>query len=145
MKEIWVQLVRTDIFYPENLLWTLLPLFTIIYLAVAYYAGLYDFHFRKNDVFRSTIIASCGLLVVYALLPENLRFSRGILTIGVITAFILISSTRAILMKAGVLNIVAHNQNQPFRLIVGTENEYTELKSFLVILYRILHSLGGYQ
>ncbi len=130
VKEIWVQVVRTDIIYPDNLLWTLLPLFTLIYLVVAYYAGLYDFHFRKNDVFRSTIIASCGLLVVYALLPENLRFSRGILTIGVITAFILISCTRAILMKAGVLNIVTNNQNQPFRLMVGTENEYTELQSF---------------
>ncbi len=131
VKEVWSRFVRTEISYPHQLLLTLLPLFTVFYLVVAYYAGLYDFKYRKHVVFRSTLIASCGLLIVYALLPEDLRFSRAILTMGIFIAFLLISIVRGILIKAGVLTNNIANENQPYRLIAASVQECAEVKNLI--------------
>jgi O-antigen biosynthesis protein len=124
VKEFWIQFVRPDIVYPEGLLLVLFPMFTIVYLLTAYYAGLYNKYYRVKDLTRSTLIATLVVLAVYALLPEKFRFSRGILSLGALVAFLLIQVIRWLLLKRGVLLRQVDEVESPYILLAGTSDDH---------------------
>jgi len=131
IKEVWVSYVKTDIDYPDQLLLYSFPIFTGLYLVVAYFAGLYDRYYRPINLIRSTFLATLFLLAIYALLPEDLRFSRGIIVFGALSAFLLISILRAVLVAARVLYEPVDEVAKPYILVAGTEGEYKKLQDFL--------------
>lgn len=131
MKNIWSSYVRTNTEYESSLLWIAFPAFTVFYLIAAYYAGLYDRWYRWSELIRSTLIASIVLLAGYALLPEQYRFSRGILFFGVLLAFVLISILRLVLIRSGVLNSNKERVGHTNTLIAGSEKEYNQTVQLL--------------
>jgi len=127
IKNIWNEYVRTDVDYQNRLLWIAFPVFTIVYLITAYYAGLYDRWYKSSGLVRSTLIATIILLAGYSLLPEQYRFSRAIILFGAILAFILISLLRWLLIAARVLSSSKEKEEHPNTLIVGSTQEYEKI------------------
>jgi GT2 family glycosyltransferase len=117
-KFIWSNYVRIDIDYSANMLLVAFPIFSIIFLVVAYFTGLYDRGYKQSQLNQSTLIATLVLLSVYALLPESLRFSRGILILGIGISFILMSLARWGLVQIKILK---------------TENEQDEFNQTVVV------------
>ena len=131
VKEIWVRYVKTDITYPGQLLVVAFPAFTIVYLIVGYYTGLYNKYYRKTDLLRSALIATLVLLAGYALLPEKFRFSRGILSFGALLAFLMISLSRWIMLRMHLLQKTVEKKEKPYIIIVGTTAEFAEVSQLL--------------
>ncbi|HEU4471402.1 MAG TPA: glycosyltransferase family 2 protein [Flavisolibacter sp.] len=131
VKELWVRYVKTEIVYSTGLLFFSFPVFTLLFLTVAYYAGMYDRYYKFTNLVRSTCIATLALLAVYALLPEQLRFSRGIIVFGALGSFVLISLVRMALVRTGVLQEPADKRTRPYILIAAAEAEYEKAKILL--------------
>ena len=130
-KIIWTTYIRTDTIYSEQLILLALPAFTLLYLTVAYYAGLYNKHYRHADLWRSTLIATLTLLAAYALLPEQYRFSRGILLFGVLLSFVFIRMIRNFMLGTGMLQQRAETTDHPYILVAGTVDEAAEVTTLL--------------
>ena len=126
MKTIWTTFVRTGTEYENQLLWIAFPAFTVFYLIAAYYAGLYDRWYRWSELIRSTLIATIILLAGYALLPEQYRFSRGILFFGALLAFVLFSILRWVLIRSRVMNSNKEKEEHTNTIIAGSPIEYDQ-------------------
>lgn len=131
MKDIWNAYVKTDTEYENRLLFIAFPAFTIVYLVAAYYAGLYDRHYKRRELIQSTSVATIVLLAGYSLLPEQYRFSRAIILFGALLAFILISLLRWILIRTNVLISGEEKDSHGDTLIVGSVNEYDEVNQLM--------------
>lgn len=127
MKNIWNQYVKTGTQYEDRLLLIAFPAFTAIYLLTAYFAGLYDRWYKRSELVSSTIVATIVLLAVYSLLPEQYRFSRGIILFGALLSFILIGLLRWILINTGVLSSRKQKHEHANTLVIGSEKEYESI------------------
>ncbi len=131
MKNVWASWVRPETEYEQRLLWFAFPAYTIFYLLAAYYAGLYDRWYKRSELISSTLFATVILLAAYALLPENVRFSRGILLFGSLLAFLFISVLRWILIRSAVLSSNEHKEESANTLIVGSAAEYKQTAALI--------------
>ena len=131
VKYLWNEFVKRDVNYYPNMLLIAFPFFTFIFLVASYYSGLYDNGFKQRRLNHSTIIASGLLLSVYALLPESLRFSRGILVFGSLLAFVLMTLLRGWLIRGKVIERDAKSEEHRQTFIVGTEKEFEEVNDIM--------------
>lgn len=131
VKQIWTGYIKTDTEYKTGLLVIALPAFTALYLLSAYYAGLYDRYYKRVELIQTTSVATLILLAAYSLLPEDYRFSRGIIVFGVITAFLFISLLRWVLVETKVIIRATDKSEHGDTMIVGTVSEYEEIKLIL--------------
>jgi GT2 family glycosyltransferase len=130
VKEIWEGTVKPQHTYSDTLLLVAFPLFTLVYLVVAYYAGLYDKQYKKANLLRSGFIATLVLLALYALLPEEYRFSRGILVLGALLAFAGMAVLRGLLAQWRFIKVVPDSAT-PYILVAGSAAEYAEMEKLL--------------
>lgn len=119
-KYIWVNYVRTDTIYINQLLWVSFTGFTLLFLIVSYYTGLYEKQFRYKNLWRSTIISMLIILAAYSLLPERFRFSRGIVLTGSVFSYLILNCWRWLLLQTDVLQ-KAEDDADDFSIVAGTQ------------------------
>jgi len=124
IKYLWSTFIRKEVNYSPNMLVIAFPVFTIMFLVASYYSGLYDRGYKQSQLNRSTITAGLILLSCYALLPESLRFSRGILVFGIIMAFIVMSVLRWLFMQWSILSRVDDEDGYRQTIIVANEKDF---------------------
>ena len=122
-KYIWVNYVRTDTIYINQLLWVSFTGFTFLFLIVSYYTGLYEKQFRYKNLWRSTIISMLIILAAYSLLPERFRFSRGIVLTGSVFSYIILNCWRWLLLQTDVLQ-KAEDDADDFSIVAGTQHDF---------------------
>jgi O-antigen biosynthesis protein len=125
IKYFWNTYIAKEINYSPNLLSIAFPVFTIMFLIVSYYTGLYDKGYKQQQLNRSTIIAALVLLSCYALLPESIRFSRGILVFGIVMAFLVMSLLRHLFIKWNLLNRVEEDEEHRQTIVVASEKDFS--------------------
>lgn len=141
IKYLWSTYIRKEVNYSPNMLIIAFPVFTIIFLIASYYSGLYDKGYRQSQLNRSNGIAALVLLSGYALLPESIRFSRGILVFGIVMAYIIISLIRWLFVKWEIINKVDEEVEQKQTIVVANEKDYklvTELMQLAGMPERVL-------
>jgi GT2 family glycosyltransferase len=121
---LWSNYIRQEINYSPNVLFIAFPVFTALFLITAFYSGLYDKGYKQMQLIRSTAIAALVLLSVYALLPESIRFSRGILITGIALAFVLMNTMRLLFIKWHYLEISNENEERRQTIVVAAEKDF---------------------
>lgn len=150
LKFLWSHYVRRDVNYSPNILIIAFPVFTLIFLVTAYYSGLYDRGYKPAQLNRSTLIASLVLLSGYALLPESLRFSRGILVFGILLAYLLMYLLRALMIRGRLLETTDDANGRLQTIIVAQEKDFNVIASLMAarglqekILGRVSNDMNG--
>jgi GT2 family glycosyltransferase len=131
IKWVWAGWVRPETDYDQRLVWIAFPAYTVLYLLVAYYAGLYDRWYKRTELIRSTSLATIILLAAYALLPEYIRFSRGILLFGSLLAFALISLLRWILVRTKVISSNKERKEIASTMIASSPEEFPRVQQLI--------------
>jgi len=76
--------------YPDEYMFYVVPGYILVWLLSIYFSGGYDKPVKLKAVFRGLSVGTIIILVIYALLPEHLRYSRALLLMG--TGWALLSS-----------------------------------------------------
>lgn len=117
--------------YPVEYLHYVVPGYILVWLATMLFSGGYSRPVKLFKVIRGILIGSGIILIIYALLSEEYRFSRALILIGSAWALISLTLVRLILHYIGI---------KPFRIafgekrkvvIVGNKSEATRVFSLL--------------
>ncbi len=130
-KYFWSNYIRQEVNYSPNVLFIAFPAFTGIFLIAAYYSGLYDKGYKQSQLIRSTCIATLVLLSVYALLPESIRFSRGILVLGIMLAFLLMNLMRLQFISWRYLETRSENEERRQTVVVAGDKDFVTITEIM--------------
>jgi GT2 family glycosyltransferase len=68
--------------YPREYMTIVVPIYILIWLLSLFFSGAYDTPVKPSRIFKAIFTGTLIILVIYALLPESLRFSRALLLMG---------------------------------------------------------------
>ena len=83
-------------YYPQQFITIVVPAYIIIWLISVFFSGGYDKPVKFKKVIQGIFIGTVVILVIYALLPESVRFSRALILLGAIWALISMYITRLV-------------------------------------------------
>ncbi|MBR4155483.1 MAG: glycosyltransferase [Bacteroidales bacterium] len=117
--------------YPSTLFAIILPVYLLIWLLTSYFSGGYDKPYKIAPAVSGVFVGSFLILVLYALLPEQLRFSRALILLGMIWVAAEMSFTRWLgyLLKRPSFQY-GKNAKKRF-LIIGGEDETKRVEQLL--------------
>ena len=131
IKILWSTYIRQQTNYSPHILYTAFPVFTAIFLIAAFYSGLYDKGYKQSQLIRSSFIAALMLLSVYALLPEAVRFSRGILIFGILLSFVLMNIMRQLFISWHYLETRNENDERRQTIVVACEKDFAAITQLM--------------
>src|SRR6056297_1062957 len=117
--------------YPDTFLQYIVPGYIIIWILSLWFNGGYTKNLKLKYIVTGVITGSVIILIFYALLPTELRFSRALIIIGTFSSLILAIIARYI---AHFIPFLPHRfiSNQKFRMIlVGLKDEIERVKKIL--------------
>jgi O-antigen biosynthesis protein len=118
-------------FYPDVYLQLHVPAYIFLWLSGIQISGGYKQPFQLNKTVRGVIIGSMLLLTVYALLPENMRFSRALILLGSVWALLITVFIRLLLHFYKYRHFDTQASQKSQVLIVGDKEECLRVKSIL--------------
>lgn len=131
VKVIWTVYIKQEVHYSTNLLLIVLPFFTGLFLLTSWLTGLYDGYYKQSRLNKSTLVSILVILSLYALLPESLRFSRGILLFGSLTAYGLMTLAKILFSKWGVIERDPEKDSLEETVVIGSSEEYQQVSALL--------------
>ncbi len=92
---VWGRIIESN--YPGHYLNFVVPSYILIWMISIFLSGGYERNVKIGALFRGTIFGTFFILVIYALLPENLRFSRVLILLGTVWTIMSIIGIRFLL------------------------------------------------
>ena len=140
MKNYWSS--NFSIRYPDEYLKIVVPLYCFVWVFSIYFSGGYDQPIKPSRIIRGVFSGTLLILVIYALLPEGLRFSRALILLGAFWASASIIALRFIIslfsQKFSLSDAIRKRL-----LIVGKEEEGNRVLSLLK-LSETTHNFIGF-
>lgn len=120
-----------NVAYPENLVLTAFGAYVFIWLFSVFLSGGYDKPVRLQKIVRGIFWGTGIILAVYALLPEEFRFSRALILMGAGWAIIAMLTTRMLFHILNIKDFILEGSNSKRIAIAGSEAEYKRVLGLL--------------
>jgi len=136
VKNSWIEYVRHGGGFKPGLTDIIIPSFTLLFIVTAALSGIYDKLYKPSKALIASATSTIVLLAAYSLLPEEFRFSRGIILTGGIAAGLMITLVRWVLIE---LNWIKPNDTEEKKfqrtVIVGAASEFSAV-------YKMMEAAG---
>ncbi len=117
--------------YPHVFLYYVIPSYIVMWLLSIYFTGGYDKPVRIKRSVGGLLAGTVLILVLYALLPESMRFSRALILLGTLWGMAVLPAIRLLfhLLKVPWVNL--DNQHNKRFLVIGEKEEAGRVASLL--------------
>ena len=119
-------------FYPLAYVQWHIPAYILLWLGGVYISGAYKSPFQLNKCIRGVVLGSLMLLSIYALLPEDLRFSRALILLGSVWALLITCFNRLLLHVIKYKHFDTNSSQRSQVIIVGDHPEYLRVRDILL-------------
>jgi len=86
--ELWESIQFPNREFPRQLYYVNFPLYIGLWMISCFLSGAYDKPFKTHKLLRGIILGSALVAVLYAFLPDDIRYSRMLIVLGAITIFL---------------------------------------------------------
>ena len=117
--------------YPPEYLSFVVPMYILSWILAIYFSSGYDRPLKVPKLLKGVLFGTVFIVLVYAFLNENWRFSRALIVLGCAWACFALSSTRLILSFISNKGRDLAGQDSPRTLLVGSEKESQRILSLL--------------
>ncbi|MFH1004595.1 MAG: glycosyltransferase family 2 protein [Bacteroidota bacterium] len=117
--------------YPERLVFIAFVVYIFIWLFSVFLSGGYDKPIVLRKIIRGIFFGTGIILILYALIPEQYRFSRALILIGTGWTLIAILATRMLFHLLRIKEFIFEDSSSKRRVIAGNEEEYKRVLSLL--------------
>ncbi len=119
-------------FYPREYIMYHVPVYTLVWLSGIWVSGGYRHPFKLSKTVRGIVIGSLAILAIYALLPENMRFSRALILLGSVWALLITVFIRLVLHFIKYKHLDTSSSQISQVLVVGSIEECFRVKNILL-------------
>ncbi len=109
--------------YPPEFLIIAMPVYIFIWIFAVYLSGGYDRPINMFKIFRGILGGTMVILVVYSLLDESMRYSRALILLGGLWAYLAMTGSRLFFNVLGFKGFKIGELVNKRYLIVGDEEE----------------------
>ncbi|MBW6499131.1 MAG: glycosyltransferase [Bacteroidales bacterium] len=123
IKSSWEETVFHGPHYPPEFMYFMVPVYILIWLFTVYFSGGYDRPLKIFRIVRGIGMGTVIILVIYALLPISLRFSRALILLGgawALFSMLILRSLHSLMAQKGLR--AEEGQNKRI-IIVGDSKE----------------------
>jgi GT2 family glycosyltransferase len=121
----------TPDYYPEEYLLYVVPVYVVIWLIFVYLTGGYEKRVQIAELLKGILLGSVGILLIYALLPESVRYSRALLLLGAIWATIAFFISRLVIGSLFRVTQLYLRKQKKRIAVVGSPGESERVKAIL--------------
>ncbi len=123
IKSAWENQVFHGPHYPPEFMHFVVPAYILIWLFSVYFSGGYDRPLSISRIVRGIGLGTVAILVIYALLPIHLRFSRALILLGAAWALLSLPALRSLYAKLARNGKPAYKKHNKRVIIAGDGNE----------------------
>lgn len=129
--------------YPPVVPYLYLPICTLLWMFAGSLNGIYSNKSKISYILKSSLSGTIGILLIYALLPEHMRFSRAIILVGTGVSLLVFVLNRFILGKVSKGALGFKKEEQKRTLIVANEEEFGRIKWVLTQTFSQSEIIGN--
>ena len=123
----WIKFIRNGEGFNNFFAGYAAPFFSVTFLIAVWLNGIYDNLYKPSKVISALTFATIAEMAVYSLLPEQIRFSRGVFLSAGVLSTIIITLLRSVFISMHWLDVTTENDRMQQTIIVGSEPEYNSV------------------
>ena len=123
IQDYWGKTYLMPTSYPWYYVVYVLPIYVIIWILSSFISGAYDRPFKVWNSIKGIGLGALVILVIYALLPEYLRFSRAIILFSTVWGMFSLGLLRGIFRLLKFQHFAADNTREKRIAIIGEIKE----------------------
>ncbi|MBN1184757.1 MAG: glycosyltransferase [Bacteroidales bacterium] len=129
--------------YPMQFVYIIVPIYLFVWLTSLYIAGGYEKPLKLTNTLKGSLAGTVLALVIYALLPETLRYSRAITILGSCWVILILPAVRIFFHVSGLKSFEIEGSKKKKIVIIG---ESAEAKRVLDLIRQtqIKHEVLGF-
>ncbi|MCK6650396.1 MAG: glycosyl transferase family 2, partial [Bacteroidia bacterium] len=117
--------------YSQAIIAIAFPAYILIWMFTVYLSGGYDKPVRLFRILRGVLVGTGIILIGYSLLPEDYRFSRALILLGMGWVMITYIISRLTFHLAGFKSFNLNPDKSKRIAIIGTKDEYERVSNLL--------------